>query len=177
MDLAKLQQQLQDQHDKLPPVDQWNPAFCGDIDLCIKADGRWFYMGSPIGRLSLVKLFASVLKKESDQYFLVTPVEKIGIQVEDVPFVITQWQQQDALILTTQTDDEFVVGENHPIELRQTQYSSSPLPYVKVRKNLWARLHQNVYYQLLEQCVEQQKDGKTHLMLHSQNYQFSLGWV
>ena len=119
MDLATLQKQLGDQQGKLPPVDKWNPDFCGDMELVIKHDGSWFYMGTPIGRKALVKLFASVLKKEGEAYFLVTPVEKLGITVEDVPYVITQWEQQDdLLVFTTQTEEQIIVSAENPVELK-----------------------------------------------------------
>ena len=109
----------------LPPVDKWNPDFCGDINLTIALDGRWFYEGSPIGRASLVQLFASVLKREDDKYFLVTPVEKVGITVEDTPFIVTQWRKEkddtasgDTYIFTTQTDDIVRLEHSDQLELR-----------------------------------------------------------
>ena len=80
---------------ELPPVDKWNPDFCGDMDLVIKRDGTWHYQNSPIGRQRLVKLFSTVLKKEGDNYFLVTPVEKLGIKVEDAPFLVTRMDLED----------------------------------------------------------------------------------
>jgi hypothetical protein len=175
-DLSAFQQQIKSQDASLPPVDKWNPDFCGDIDLQIKHDGSWLYMGTPIGRNPLVKLFASVLKREEDQYFLVTPVEKVGIQVEDAPFIITQWQQQDKkLALTTNIGDVLIVGEDHPVELFKDKKTQVTLPYALVRRNLWARLHQNVFYQLAELGNEQLVDGKKHLTLNSNNYTFSLG--
>ena len=110
-DLDAFQQQISSQNAALPHVDKWNPEFCGDIDIQIKHDGTWFYMGTPIGRKPLVKLFSSVLKREDDNYFLVTPVEKVGIQVEDVPFIITQWQKENSkLALTTNTGDDLIVS-------------------------------------------------------------------
>jgi uncharacterized protein len=176
MDLAKLQQQIAAEGSKLPPVEKWNPAFCGDINLQIKHDGSWHYMGTPIGRKPLVKLFSTVLKKEDDKYFLVTPVEKVGIVVDDVPFIITQWQQQDdQLVFATQTDDNFMVGDQHPIELHKDRVSGDLLPYAKVRRNLWARLHQNVYYQLVELGKEVQEGDSHYLQLNSGDYRFNLG--
>lgn len=176
MDLASLQQQLQAQQDKVPPVDKWNPDFCGDIDLQIKHDGSWYYMGTPIGRKALVKLFSSVLRKDGDDYFLVTPVEKVGIQVEDVPFIVTQWEQNEGkLVFTTLTEDTFIVSAKHPVELKQDAKTQAWLPYVKVRRNLWARLHQNVYYQLIEIATESLEDGKPSLLIKSGDYHFSLG--
>ena len=96
MDLRALQKQIDQHTDELPPVEKWDPDFCGDIDMQIHHDGTWYYMGTPIGRKALVKLFSTVLKMEDDKYFLVTPVEKIGIQVEDVPFIIVQCEEQGA---------------------------------------------------------------------------------
>lgn len=176
MDLSKLQSQLAQQQGKIPPVEKWNPDFCGDIDIHIKHDGSWFYMGTPIGRKPLVKLFASVLRKDKDEYFLVTPVEKVRIKVDDVPFIITQWDKQDDLLtFSTQTDDSFVVSNDNPVEIRRDVTTQAMLPYVKVRRNLWARLHQNVYYQLIEIAEEMAIDGKQQLQLNSGEYTFTLG--
>lgn len=176
MDLSQLQAQLAQQQGKVPPVERWDPAFCGDIDMRIKHDGSWLYMGTPIGRKPLVKLFAGVIKLEQEQYFLVTPVEKVGIVVEDVPFIITQWRMEDdLLVLTTQTDDEFIVDKQHPVELRPDAKTGATLPYVNVRRNLWARLHQNVYYQLIEQASEGPTESGKGLFVSSGEYRFCLG--
>ena len=176
MDLTQLQSQLATQQNKVPPVEKWNPEFCGDIDIQIKHDGSWFYMGTPIGRKPLVKLFSGVLKKEQETYYLVTPVEKVGIQVEDVPFVITQWQKQDQLLIfTTQTDDSVVVSESNPVKLMRDKKTDALLPYVNIRRNLWARLHQNVYYQLIEIAQTVAFDGGHRLELSSGEYSFDLG--
>ena len=176
MDLSQLQRQLAAQKNKVPPVDKWNPEFCGDIDIQIKHDGSWFYMGTPIGRKPLVKLFSGVLKKEQEKYYLVTPVEKVGIQVEDVPFVITQWEKQDQfLVFTTQTDDSFIVSDSNPVKLMHDKKTDALLPYANVRRNLWARLHQNIYYQLIE-IAESVANNKGHsLKLSSADYSFDLG--
>ena len=175
-DLGAFQQQISAQKAALPPVEKWNPDFCGDIDMQIKHDGTWFYMGTPIGRKALVKLFASVLKREEDKYFLVTPVEKIGIQIEDVPFIITQWQNEDnKLVLTTNTADNLIVSADNPIQLFADKKTAAVLPYALVRRNLWARLHQNVFYQLAELGEEVVIDNKRQLMLKSGDYSFSLG--
>lgn len=184
MDLNKLQASLQQggKASALPPVEQWNPPFCGDLPLFIAQDGRWFYQNSPIGRHALVKLFASVLKKEDEQYFLVTPVEKVGINVEDVPFVITEWElSAEALTLTTQTGDTFICNNTHPLELRvppvRTQDDDTQVPYVNVRRNLWARFHQNVYYALLEQCEQRETQTHTHFEIHTQAATLCLGAI
>lgn len=176
MSLDSLQQQLAENHGKIPPVEKWDPPFCGDIDIQIKHDGSWHYMGTPIGRKRLVKLFSSVLRKDDNKYVLVTPVEKVGIQVDDVPFVITQWEfNKQALVLSTQTDDTFVVGDDHPVKLMKDATTQALLPYVNVRRNLWARLHQNVYYQLVEVAESAPTKNAKGLFINSNDYRFSLG--
>lgn len=186
MDLTRFQQQLKGTSDKarpLPPVEKWDPPFCGNINLTIALDGRWFYEGSPIGRANLVKLFASVLKKEDDDYFLVTPVEKVGITVEDVPFLVTEWQFDDpVLVLTTQTGDTISLTSPQQLSLRKPpaelqDTDATPIPYVLVRRNLWARLHQNVYYQLLEQASEQTLGNETQFVINSNATPFIFGSI
>lgn len=204
MDLTRFQQQLKGTSSKtrpLPPVDQWNPDFCGDINLTISLDGRWFYEGSPIGRASLVALFASVLKREGDKYFLVTPVEKVGITVEDTPFLITQWHIEKSesgkatevgqegetacdstYIFTTQTGDTIPLEHEDQLELRVPPKAiqdpeATPIPYIRVRRNLWARLHQNTYYQLLEQAEESSEGSSTRFTIQSSGATFVLGEI
>ena len=192
MDLTRIQQQLKGTSSKtrpLPPVEKWDPDFCGDINLTIALDGRWFYEGSPIGRASLVQLFASVLKREGDRYFLVTPVEKVGITVEDTPFLVTLWEKttnqktgSEVYQFTTQTGDEIKLESPHQLELRVPPKAiqdpqATPIPYICVRRNLWARLHQNVYYQLLENASEQQNDALTSFYITSNRQRFVLGEV
>lgn len=176
MDLNSLQKSIAGQG-KHPPVDQWNPAFCGDIDLKIKQDGSWHYMGTPIGRQALVKLFASVLKKEDDSFYLVTPVEKVGIQVEDAPFVVTQWREEGGFIIfTTSVGDEVVASAENPVQLRFNQLQGDDLPYVLIRRNLWARLHQNIFYQLVETGREVTVANQRQILqVCSGDYCFSLG--
>ncbi|MFD2165573.1 DUF1285 domain-containing protein [Thalassotalea euphylliae] len=151
---AQLDNHLTGEEKGMPPVDKWAPEYCGEIDLVIKQNGDWFYMGTPFKRLSLVKLFASVLRKDSEEYFLVTPVEKVKIQVEDVPFIITRWQWQDdkahsTMILATNLGDEFPLSEEHPLSI-----SEDGTLYVTVRRNLRAKVHRNVYYQWIEQALQ-----------------------
>lgn len=192
MDLTRFQQQLKGTSSKtrpLPPVDKWNPDFCGDINLTIALDGRWFYEGSPIGRASLVQLFSSVLKREDDKYFLVTPVEKVGITVEDTPFIVTQWRKEkddtasgDTYIFTTQTGDVVRLEHSYQLELRVPPKAvqdpqATAIPYLRVRTNLWARLHQNAYYQLLEQAEEQPSKSGTQFTIQSNGVTFVLGEV
>lgn len=176
MDFAKLTQTIKASgaQTKFPPVDQWNPPFCGDMNLVIKKNGQWFHEGTPFTRANLVKLLASVLKKEAENYFLVTPVEKIGIQVEDVPFVIVDWQMIEKRVqVTTQTGDVFYLGGEHPVELRR--FESVYLPYCRVRRNLWARINQNVFYQWVTFASELPSQRTDELMMFSDEYSFSLG--
>jgi hypothetical protein len=177
-------QQLADQlkQDKLPPVDQWNPPFCGDMDIVIKRDGSWHYMGSPIGRQKLVKLFSTILRKDGDEYFLVTPAEKVRIQVEDAPFVavavdIKQKGQIQELEFTDNVGNVFVAGEEHPIWVNTDPETQEPSPYIRVRKNLDALIHRNVFYQLVEIAEQKNLDDKTYLVIHSQGKEFVLGAI
>jgi len=175
MSLEKLSQQLSSQEkQKLPPVELWDPPYCGEIDLRIKADGSWYYNGTVFKRLSLVKLFASVLKKEGEDYFLVTPVEKVKITVEDAPFTLTQWHWLDAdqtvMQVITNLDDDFVLDGDHPLTI-----SERGDMYVTVRRNLLAKLHRNVYYQWVDLANEHKTDNGTELVFFSADHQFSLG--
>jgi len=178
MSLEQISQQLAASEttgkQKIPPVESWDPPYCGEIDIQIKTDGSWFYNGSIFKRINLVKLFASVLKKEQDEYFLVTPVEKVKIAIEDAPFVLTQWQWQDnsqqAMVVSTNLDDEFILDKNHPLII-----SESGDLYITVRRNLVAKVHRNVYYQWVELASEvNTKQGK-ELVFTSSGHSFSLG--
>lgn len=181
MDLNKLQQSLGGSATNngakgLPPVESWDPPYCGDIGMQIKRSGQWFYQDSPIGRKKLVRLFSTILKKQDDQYYLVTPVEKVLVNVEDVPFIIIQWEQTpDGIQVTTQTDDVFIVSASHPVELRPDSISNSEIPYINVRRNLWARVHQNVFYQWAEIAEMKGSGDSTYAAMTSGNYTFSLG--
>ncbi len=139
----------------LPPVHLWNPPFCGDLDIKIAQDGTWSYLGSPINRFELVKLFSSILKKEDGKYFLVTPVEKVGITVEDAPFVAVDFEQEgegeaQRLIFTTQVGDTATAGADHPIHIVLDAETDEPSPYILVRANLEARIDRKSFYRLVE---------------------------
>ena len=179
MSLEELSQQLKrsgTSKERIPPVELWDPPYCGEIDIQITADGRWLYQGSEIKRISLVKLFASVLKKEGNDYFLVTPVEKVKIVVDDAPLILTQWQWQDsamqAMEVTTNLDDVFIMDSQHPLTIDQQGQL-----YVNVRRNLLAKVHRNVYYQWIDIAKERTHENRTELMFTSQGYQFSLGYI
>lgn len=150
MRLEELQKQLEQQH--RAPTEHWSPAFCGDLDIKIEANGDWLYEGSVIKRLPLVKLFSSVLVKEESEYFLVTPVEKIRIQVVDLPFLVTQWNAVDSeqgpiLQVETNIGERYLLGEQYPV------VTNNDLPAVRIRDGLLARVHRNVYYQWAERLV------------------------
>ncbi len=139
----------------LPPVHLWNPPFCGDLDIRIAKDGSWSYLGSPITRFELVKLFSSILKKEEGKYFLVTPVEKVGITVEDAPFIAVDFDQDgksdsQRLTFTTQVGDTATAGPNHPIRIVFDAETDEPSPYILVRDNLEARIDRKSFYRLVE---------------------------
>lgn len=166
--------------DSDPPFDQWHPPYCGEIDMIIKADGSWWYMGSPIGREPLKKLFASVLLKEGNEYFLKTPAEKVKIQVEDAPFVVTQWHRHEtedgpAIEVVTNLDHRLVLSERNPLTVDMSD-ADYPRPYVKMHRNLSVLVHRNVYYQWLDIATQVKKDGKDHLMITSGKHEFSLGY-
>ncbi|SMX43746.1 DUF1285 domain-containing protein [Octadecabacter ascidiaceicola] len=135
----------------LPPVETWNPPFCGDLDMRIARDGTWFYLGTPIGRLELVKLFSTIIRKDGDDYFLVTPVEKVGITVEDAPFVAVDFERVgDNLRFETNVGDFAVAGPEHPIRVVRDPETGEPSPYVLVRRNLDALIDRKSFYRLVD---------------------------
>ena len=146
----------------LPPIEKWNPPYCGDLDMHIRRDGTWFYDGTPIGRPELVKLFSTILLREGDDYFLVTPVEKVGITVEDAPFVAVDFEtsgqgEDQRLTFTTNVGDKAVAGPDHPIRVERDAETGEPAPYVLVRRNLEALIDRKSFYRLVELGVH--RDG------------------
>ncbi|MEM9497805.1 MAG: DUF1285 domain-containing protein [Pseudomonadota bacterium] len=140
---------------KLPPIHLWNPAFCGDLDMRIARDGTWFYLGTPIGRPELVRLFSTILKKEDGKYFLVTPVEKVGITVDDAPFVAVDFEAAGAddaqvLLFETNVGDKVLAGKDHPIRVVRDAHTGEPSPYVLVRDDLEALIDRKSFYRLVE---------------------------
>jgi uncharacterized protein len=138
-----------------PPVHLWNPAYCGEIDMRIATDGTWFYQGTPIGRPALVKLFASILKREGEKYFLVTPVEKCGIVVDDAPFIAVELQVDDRgagrqLCFRTNVDDWVACGAGHPLRFEPETATGGLKPYIHVRRDLWAKVTRAVFYDLVD---------------------------
>lgn len=139
----------------LPPVHLWNPPFCGDLDMRIARDGTWYYLGTPIGRPALVRLFSSILKKEGDKYVLVTPVEKVGITVDDAPFVAVDYDvigegPDQILTFTTHVGDTAVAGPDHPIRVERDPETGEPSPYVLIRANLEALIDRKSFYRLVD---------------------------
>lgn len=162
-----------------PPVDRWNPDYCGEIDLRIKRDGTWLYGGTPIGRPALVKLFSSVLWQENGQYFLKTPVEKMAIQVDDVPFHIVHldvFNQEGSAVLrfVTQTGDEIVAGNEHPIRVVQDPITGEPSPYLLIRFGMEGLISRSVFYQLVELAQCEREAGRERWWIESQGARFVL---
>ena len=145
----------------LPPVHLWNPPFCGDLDMRIARDGTWFYQGTPIGRPALVRLFSTILKREDGKHFLVTPVEKVGILVEDAPFVAVEMQRDgDKLRFRTNVDDWIVCDAEHRLRF-DPGAEDGLVPYLHVRADLWAKVARTIYYDLVEIGEEREIDGRT----------------
>src|SRR5712671_2418652 len=156
----------------LPPVHLWNPPFCGDLDMRIASDGTWFYQKTPIGRAALVKLFASVLKREGDNYFLVTPVEKCGITVDEAPFLAVELKLEDVdataalaanrnrvLRFRTNVDDWVTCGADNPLRFEPETATGGLKPFLHVRRNLWAKVTRPLFYDLVDLGEERDIDG------------------
>lgn len=172
MDLNLLLQQLgSERPGKIPPVDKWQPPLSGDMDMEIRKDGSWWHEGSPIKRDKLVRLFASILRKEGDDYFLLTPVEKWRIRVQDKPLLVSMLEQRgDSISMVTTTGDLLELGGQHP--LMMSELDGTLLPEVRVRQDLWARLSRNAWYDLLE-LAEETADGQ--IIVRSNGVSFVLG--
>lgn len=164
----------------LPPVHQWNPEYCGEIDLVIKRDGTWFHEGTPIGRARLVRLFSTVLKREGERHFLVTPVEKLGISVEDVPFIAVLMRREGGgesqrLIFTTNVGDEAVAGPKHSLVFRKDPTTGEGAPYLDIRAGLEARIARAVYYDLVALGETHQIGGEEKFGVWSDGVFFQFG--
>lgn len=174
MDLTVLSAQLGkylDMPSSLPPLDKWTPELSGDIDMLIKADGTWLHEGDVIKREKLVRLFSTILKRENDDYFLVTPVEKWRLKVEDQPFIIVlmhvvQKKEGPVIQMITNTGDEFEIDQAHALEVDEHES-----PKVMVRSGMYARLNRNVYYALAE--LSKEKEGVFYI--ESNGIEFNIG--
>lgn len=164
----------------LPPVDKWNPEFCGDIDMKIMRNGKWFYMGTEIKRPAMVKLFSGILRLDSDNcYYLVTPVEKVRISVEDAPFIATSLISENKdninyLYFITNVNEKILLTKNNPLEIKINNITEEPSPYIFVRKNLKALISRSVFYELIELATKKNIDGKDCLVLASAGEVFKL---
>jgi len=164
----------------LPPVDKWNPEFCGDIDMKIMRNGKWFYMGTEIKRPAMVKLFSGILRLDPDNcYYLVTPVEKVRISVEDAPFIATSLISEkkdniNHLYFITNVNEKILLTKNNPLEIKINNMTEEPSPYIFVRKNLKALISRSVFYELIELATKKNIDGKDCLVLASAGEIFKL---
>jgi hypothetical protein len=147
----------------LPPVERWNPAYCGEIDMRIAADGTWHYMGTPINRPALVRLFSTILRKDPERYVLVTPVERVGIVVEDVPFLAVEMAvdgegENRQIAFRTNVDDLVQAGSEHPLRFERDP-DGGVKPYVLVRGELWARVTRALALDLVAMGETREVDG------------------
>ena len=157
-DLFKLLGKFEQQQ-KMPPVESWNPEVEGEIDINIDSQGRWFHEGGHFDRQDLARMFASILRREVDEYYLVTPAEKLKIQVQDVPFSVVLMKEQDGgLSFMTSLGDEVEISIDHPLEFRINPLlqkgSAEFIPYIMIRNGLWAKLNQSTYYELINLAQE-----------------------
>jgi hypothetical protein len=147
----------------LPPVHLWNPPFCGDLDMRIASDGTWFYLGTPIGRPALIRLFSTILKRENGKHFLVTPVEKVGIRVDDAPFLAVEMVKEGdgggrRLRFRTNVDDWVTCDSSHRLRFEPAA-DGGLTPYLHVRADLWAKVTRALYYDLVDMGEERVVDG------------------
>jgi len=164
----------------LPPVERWNPPYCGDLDIVIKRDGTWFYLGTPIGRMPLVRLFSTVLRKDEDgRTYLVTPVEKIGITVEDAPFIAVEMNAstrngEQVITFRTNVGDLVEAGPDHPVRFETAPGNAGVKPYVHVRGRLEALLARPVMYELIAHGEEADIDGRRMFAVRSNGALFPI---
>ncbi|MFN3721500.1 MAG: DUF1285 domain-containing protein [Paracoccaceae bacterium] len=163
----------------LPPVHLWNPAYCGEMDMRIARDGTWYHDGTPIGRAPMVKLFSSILKREGDRFYLVTPVEKLGIQVEDAPFLATDFTASGSgraqqLTFFTKTEDTVLAGPDHAIRVARDAATGEPSPYVHVRGGMDALIDRKTFYRLVDLGVQEDVDGTLWFGVWSANVFFPM---
>ena len=147
------------------PVHLWDPPFCGDLDMRIASDGTWHYLGSPIGRPAMVRLFASVLKREGDSYFLVTPAEKVGIKVDDAPFLAVEMETQGAgaertMIFRTNVDDVVRCDAEHSLRFEPEAGTGGIKPYIHIRRDLWALVTRALFFDLVALGETRTLDGR-----------------
>jgi len=173
MDLKMLEQQLSG---NLPPVDQWHPAHCGTMDLLIDRDGQWIHEGSEIKRPEMVKLFYRILRKDADGYVLVTPVEKISIQVAIEPFVLIDAVFEDGVwVFIAKSGERIPLCDQHPMAVSHHEVLGD-YPRILVRSNLWAHFHRNLFFRMAEQAAHTVTDtGADSWVLHSADKDWTFG--
>lgn len=177
--LEGLEGVLKGESNNLPPVQNWHPERAGQIDICIRRDASWWHEGREITRLELVRLFSGVLRVESGEFWLVTPVEKLKIQVDDAPFLVTSLEilndanSHQLLVFCTNVGDKVLLGENNQLYVDIDQNTGEPSPYVHVRHGLNALISRSVYYEL----VELGKQDLSQLFVSSAGMRFSLGSI
>lgn len=162
-----------------PPVHLWNPPYCGDLDMRIAGDGTWFYQKTPIGRPALVKLFASILKREGGKHFLVTPVEKVGIVVDDAPFLavemrVEQGSSGQVLHFRTNVDDWVACGADHALRFEPQTKTEGIKPYLHVRRDLWAKVTRALFFDLVTLGEEREVAGEMMFGIVSQGAFFAM---
>jgi uncharacterized protein len=164
----------------LPPVEKWDPDYCGELDLIIKADGEWLYNGTPINRYKMKWLFSRIIKKENHDYFLVTPVEKVGIKVEWQAFTLIDF---DIVSKDGTSMFEFSDNFNNKImltelnQLTMSEFQNQRMPVVNIRRNLYASFSRNCYYRLIEEAEVKTINNQSHAIIESNNIEFSLGII
>ncbi|MEM7739521.1 MAG: DUF1285 domain-containing protein [Pseudomonadota bacterium] len=173
-DLSRLAASLSDAGGDQPlQVETWHPTHCGSMDLVIKDDGSWWHEGTPMTRPQLVRLFSRILRRDADGYVLVTPAEKVTIQVEDAPFVAVDFDRRDnGLVFVTNVGDHVLLSKEHPIELRRSGTLGHDAPYLHVRGGLDARLSRAAYYRLIDETDAE--DGDEAVVIESAGAQFAL---
>ena len=160
-------------------IKKWNPKYCGDIDMRIASDGTWFYCGSPINRKKLVKLFSSILINENNKYFLITPVEKVGIIVDDAPFIAIDFEKitennKSYLVFFTNIDETIVLSKKNPFRISIDDKTQEPSPYIMVRKNIEAKIDRKSFYRLLDLAEYSLVKGQEWLGIHSDSTFFPI---
>ena len=160
-------------------IKKWNPKYCGEIDMRIASDGTWFYCGSPIGRKKLVKLFSSILINEKNKYFLITPVEKVGIKVDDVPFIANDFEKivennKSYLVFFTNIDESIILSKKNPFRISINDKTQEPSPYILVRKNIEAKIDRKSFYRLLDLAEFSLVKGQEWLGIYSDSTFFPI---
>ena len=160
-------------------IKKWNPKYCGDIDMRIASDGTWFYCGSPISRQKLVKLFSSILINENNNYFLITPVEKVGIRVDDVPFIANDFEKIienkiSYLVFFTNIDEKVILSKKNPFRILINDKTQEPSPYILVRKNIEAKIDRKSFYRLLDLAEYSLVKGQEWLGIYSDSTFFPI---